>query len=184
MQQILIGNPLKLTAKGALELHKLKYENTYCYKHTWDWIGLKDKYGEWSFIDATNENISHITEEEFIEQEVCRKGKSANFYILPFNVRTASLAEFNEDIGNIEGIDNNNSSPFEALWFSGDWEYPDEDKRDNKDLIHLFNSDMCREYFDYDNKPRLFVIPEHVDWYIGENDMGNEYIQEKARSWS
>lgn len=57
------------------------------------------------------------------------------------------------------------------------------DRTDSR-LIKLFNSDAKREFFNYDNKPRLIVIPKEIKWSIKQNILGDEYIQEKSRSWS
>lgn len=181
MQQILIGNPLQLTEKGLLALHKLKYKETYCYKHTWKNIGIKDKYGEWDSLKFINDNIQTITEEEFVNSEP-RIG--ANYYLLPVDLGSAKTDEFTKKLDNVVHPDNNNTSPHELLWFCSDWIYPKEEFRKDKDLIKLFNNDLRREFFDYENRPRTIVIPRDIKWYLDETDMGIEYIQEKARSWS
>lgn len=165
MQQILIGNPLQLTDKGLLALHKLKYKETYCYKHTWN----------------NNDEFQSITEEEFVNSE-SRIG--ANYYLLPVDLGSAKTDEFTKRLDNIFHPDNNNTSSHELLWFYSDWFYPKEEFRKDKDLINLFNNDLRREYFDYESRPRLIVIPRDIQWYLDETDTGIEYVQEKARSWS
>lgn len=181
MQQILIGNPLQLTEEGLLKLHGLKYDKTYCYKHTWENIGIKDKYGEWDSLKFVNDNIQAITEEEFINSE---PSFGANYYLLPVDLGSAKTDELTKRLDDIVRPDSNNTSPHELLWFCSDWAHPKEEFRKDKDLIKLFNDDLRREYFDYENRPRLIVIPKAVQWYLSETDMGIEYIQEKARSWS
>lgn len=57
------------------------------------------------------------------------------------------------------------------------------DRTDSR-LIELFNSDAKREFFNYESKPRLIVIPKEIKWSIKQNSLGDEYIQEKSRSWS
>lgn len=182
MQQILIGNPLRITGKGLLELHRIKYENTYCYAHSWDYIGLKDEYGKYSHMETINENIRLISEEDFLHGE--ESHQSTNYYLLPVKLTTNNITSFDEDLDKVVHPDSNNTSPHELLWFCSDWAHPKEELRKDKDLIKLFNEDSRREYFDYENRPRLIVIPKAVQWYLSETDMGIEYIQEKARSWS
>ena len=182
MQQILIGNPLQLTGEGLLALHKLKHDNTYCYAHSWDYIGLKDKYGEYSHMETINENIRLISEEEFLHGE--ESHQSTNYYLLPVKLNTSNIVRFNKDLDEVNHPDNNNTSPHELCFFYSDWLYPKEEFRTDRDLIELFNNDLRREFFDYENKPRTIIIPRDIQWYLDETDMGIEYIQEKARSWS
>lgn len=181
MQQILIGNPLQLTGEGLLALHKLKYPETYCYKLTWKNIGIKDKYGEWSYLDTVDDYTARISEEDFLSRE---SGIGVNYYLLPLNIESGKADDFQQRLGREYFPDNNNTSPHELLWFCTDWLYPKEECRTDKDLINLFHTDIRREYFIYEDLPRVIIIPSDIEWYIDENYLGNEYIQEKARSWS
>ena len=56
--------------------------------------------------------------------------------------------------------------------------------RTDSRLIELFNSDAKREFFNYDCRPRLIIIPKEIKWSVRQSSLGNEYVQEKARSWS
>ena len=72
---------------------------------------------------------------------------------------------------------------FEELMFSFDWEYPGEDKRQNKFLLDLFQTDNRREYFNYEGRPKIYCIPGDVEWELDTTECGTEYIRERARIW-
>ena len=48
-------------------------------------------------------------------------------------------------------------------------------KRNDLDLVEL-----CKKY----NTGKVIDIPDDVNWYITESEMGGEYISERHRTWS
>lgn len=162
-QHVLIGNPLELTNKGIVELHKLMHKETYLYK--WSFVIPEDMTREEKleyFLNKEDEYIL-VEEEEFL---------SENEYAVEYRIISSTYVEYPTK-----------NFPVDDLLFYGDWLYPSDEKRNNPYLYQLFNIDYNKEYFVYENKPRVYIIPSDVRWYIDENEMGIEYIREKGRVW-
>lgn len=162
-QHVLIGNPLKLTKMGIIELHKLMHKETYLYK--WSFVIPEDMTKEERleyFLNKEDEYIL-VEDDEFLTE---------NEYAVEYRIISKSYV-------------NDPSKDFHVddLLFYNDWLYPSDEKRNNPYLHQLFNSDYNKEYFVYENKPRVYIIPSDVRWYIDENEIGEEFIREKGRVW-
>lgn len=161
-QHVLIGNPLELTKKGIVELHKLMHNETYLYK--WSFVIPEDMTKEEKleyFLNKEDEYILVEDDEFLIENE----------YAVEYRIISSTYVEDPKNL------------PTDDLLFYGDWLYPADKHRNNPYLYRLFNIDYDREFFVYENKPRVYIIPSDVDWYIDEDEMGIEYIREKGRVW-
>lgn len=163
-QHVLIGNPLQLTTKGLIELHKLMNKETYLYKESFRIPKNLTRDEKLDYYLNKELVYSLVEEKEFLLED-----EKACEYRIISSVYTESSS-----------VD---KLPVDNLLFYGDWLYPTDEKRNNPYLHQLFNTDYNKEYFVYENEPRVYTIPSDVRWYIDEDEMGVEYIHEKGRVW-
>lgn len=173
-QSILIGNPLQLTRKGILELHKLKNKETYCYV-------VRKTRG--------SSSLNLIEEEQFLHMITQSRNLSdfTYLYLLPFFIEPYDWAPISFE----EHLRTNLSLPdtiklesrgyTEALGFMDHWVMPDTSLRTDSELLRLHQKGHNKEYFA--THTRRFVIPDDVKWDIKRTRHDEEYIQEKARTW-
>lgn len=163
-QHVLIGNPLQLTMKGVIELHKLMNKETYLYKESFRIPETLTKHEKVDYYVNKKPEYFLVEEKEFLSEDE----EACEFRII------SSVYTENSSVDKL---------PVDDLLFYGDWLYPTDKHRNNPYLYQLFSIDDNKEFFVYENKPRVFIIPSDVDWYIDENEMGEEYIREKGRVW-
>jgi len=174
-QSILIGNPLQLTRKGILELHKLKNKETYCY------ILKEDlKFGR------EGSSLELIAAEEFVEYEPYEIGTHytttlflLHFYMEPYSWKPTSFKNHvTTSISTMIKVEARESH--ETFEFMNYWKKPRWGNRSDRDLLKLYriNKEKC-----FLEGARKFVIPEGVKFDIRTDKQGREYIQEKARTW-
>lgn len=173
-QSILIGNPLQLTRKGILELHKLKNKETYCY------VVRKT---------LSSSSLRAISEKQFLHIITGSKDLSEftylyllPFYIEPYDWVPVSFEEhLRTNLSLADTIKLESRDYTEALGFMDHWRMPETSLRTDKDLLRLHKNDCHKKYFA--THTRCFVIPEDVKWGINRTIYDEEYIQEKARTW-
>ena len=164
-QPVLIGNPLELTKMGILELHKLMHKETYLYK--WSFVIPNDLSKEEKLDYFLNKESEYklVGEEDFL------KDNDGIEYRIISSTYVKNPNKNNTDFTN------------DDLLFYGDWVYPSNKKRIDPLLLQLFNTDVNKDFFVYENNPRVYDIPTDFVWYIDENEMGEEFIHEKGRIW-
>lgn len=173
-QSILIGNPLQLTRKGILELHKLKNKETYCY------VVRKTPVGSSLRLIEEEQFLHIITGSRDLSELTC-------LYLLPFDIEPYEWAPVSFE----EHLRTNLSLPdtiklesrdyTEALGFMDNWVMPDTSLRTDSELLQLHQKGHNKEYFA--THTRRFVIPDDVKWDIKRTRYDEEYIQERARVW-
>lgn len=71
------------------------------------------------------------------------------------------------------------------MYWKGDWSFPyiDDRYRSDPELIAVIEELGDASAY-RDGSIKIVEIPDDVDWFIDENDMGYEWVAEKHRIWT
>lgn len=123
---------------------------------------ISTKYGE-CFIYYTTDFVNSYRNKKLYQENLLRKEE-----VYGIVVSTKYLGESFEQTYNEESILD------EIEYCNGEYLFYGI-KRNDLVLVEL-----CKKY----NTGKVIDIPNDIDWYITESEMGGEYISERHRTWS